>query len=72
MESKHNETFWRFFGPEDILGVKEAPEGRPMVPTIHLGTPKAPNSQAVSVAIVVEWKEAGKEYPVQWPVYYYQ
>ena len=28
------------------------------------------NGQAVSVAIVVERKEAGKEYPVQRPVYY--
>ena len=30
----------------------------------------ATNSRAVSVAIVVECKEAGKEHPVQWPVYY--
>ena len=30
----------------------------------------AANARAVSVAIVVEWKEAGKEYPVQRPVYY--
>ena len=30
----------------------------------------AANARAVSVAIVVERKEAGKEYPVQWPVYY--
>ena len=30
----------------------------------------AANSRAVSVAIVVERKEAGKEHPVQWPVYY--
>ena len=30
----------------------------------------AANAWAVSVAIVVERKEAGKEYPVQWPVYY--
>jgi hypothetical protein len=30
----------------------------------------AANSRAVSVAIVVERKEAGKEYPVQRPVYY--
>ena len=30
----------------------------------------AANARAVSVAIVVEHKEAGKEYPVQWPVYY--
>ena len=30
----------------------------------------ATNARAVSVAIVVEWKEAGKEYPVQWLVYY--
>ena len=30
----------------------------------------AANAQAVSVAIVVERKEAGKEYPVQRPVYY--
>ena len=30
----------------------------------------AANAQAVSVAIVVERKEAGKEYLVQWPVYY--
>ena len=28
------------------------------------------NSRAVSVAIVVERKEAGKEYPIQRPVYY--
>ena len=32
----------------------------------------AANARAVSVAIVVEHKEAGKEYPVQRPVYYYQ
>ena len=30
----------------------------------------AANARAVSVAIVVERKEAGKEYPVQRPVYY--
>ena len=30
----------------------------------------AANARAVSVDIVVEWKEAGKEYPVQWLVYY--
>ena len=30
----------------------------------------AANTRAVSVAIVVERKEAGKEYPVQRPVYY--
>ena len=30
----------------------------------------AANSRAVSVAIVVERKEAGKKHPVQWPVYY--
>ena len=30
----------------------------------------AANARAVSVAIVVEHKEAGKEYPVQRPVYY--
>ena len=30
----------------------------------------AANTRALSVAIVVERKEAGKEYPVQWPVYY--
>ena len=30
----------------------------------------AANGRAVSVAIVVERKEAGKEYPVQRPVYY--
>ena len=30
----------------------------------------AANTRAVSVAIVVECKEAGKEYPVQRPVYY--
>ena len=30
----------------------------------------AANSRAVSVAIVVEHKEAGKEHPVQRPVYY--
>ena len=30
----------------------------------------AANSRAISVAIVVERKEAGKEYPVQRPVYY--
>ena len=30
----------------------------------------AANVRAVSVAIVVERKEAGKEYPVQRPVYY--
>ena len=30
----------------------------------------AANAQAVSVAIVVERKEAGKEYPVQMTVYY--
>ena len=30
----------------------------------------AANARAVSVAIVVERKEAGKEHPVQWPVYY--
>ena len=30
----------------------------------------AANARAVSVAIVVERKEAGKEYPVQWLVYY--
>ena len=30
----------------------------------------AANARAVSVAIVVERKEPGKEYPVQWPVYY--
>ena len=30
----------------------------------------AANTHAVSVAIVVERKEAGKEYPVQRPVYY--
>ena len=28
------------------------------------------NARAVSLAIVVECKEAGKEYPVQRPVYY--
>ena len=30
----------------------------------------AANARAVNVAIVVEQKEAGKEYPVQRPVYY--
>ena len=30
----------------------------------------AANARAVSVAIVVECKEAGKEYPAQWSVYY--
>ena len=30
----------------------------------------AANARAVSVAIVVECKEAGKEHPVQRPVYY--
>ena len=30
----------------------------------------AANARAVSVAIVVERKEAGKEYPIQRPVYY--
>ena len=30
----------------------------------------AANIHAVSVAIVIERKEAGKEYPVQRPVYY--
>ena len=30
----------------------------------------ATNTRAVSVAIVVERKEAGKEYPVQQPIYY--
>ena len=30
----------------------------------------ASNARAVGVAIVVERKEAGKEYPVQQPVYY--
>ena len=30
----------------------------------------AANARAVSVAIVVDRKEAGKEYPVQRPVYY--
>ena len=30
----------------------------------------AANAEAISVAIVVERKEAGKEYPVQRPVYY--
>ena len=30
----------------------------------------AANTRAVSVAVVVEHKEAGKEYPVQRPVYY--
>ena len=30
----------------------------------------AANTRAVGVAIVVERKEAGKEYPVQRPVYY--
>ena len=30
----------------------------------------AANARAVSVAIVVERKEAGKEYQVQWPFYY--
>ena len=30
----------------------------------------AANTRAVSVAIVVERKEAGKEHPVQRPVYY--
>ena len=30
----------------------------------------AANTRAVNVAIVVERKEAGKEYPVQWPAYY--
>ena len=30
----------------------------------------AANTRAISVAIVVEYKEAGKEYPVQRPVYY--
>jgi len=30
----------------------------------------AANARAVNVAIVVERKEASKEYPVQWPVYY--
>ena len=30
----------------------------------------AANTCAVSVAIVVERKEVGKEYPVQWTVYY--
>ena len=30
----------------------------------------AANSRAVSVAIVVERQEAGKEHLVQWPVYY--
>ncbi|EMS64805.1 hypothetical protein TRIUR3_33527 [Triticum urartu] len=28
------------------------------------------NSRGVSMAIMVEKKESGKEYPVQWPVYY--
>ena len=28
------------------------------------------NARAVTMAIVVEHKEAGKEYPVQWSVYY--
>ena len=32
----------------------------------------AANARDVSMAIVVERKEAGKEYPVQRPVYYYQ
>ena len=30
----------------------------------------AANTRVVSVAIVVECKEAGKEHPVQWSVYY--
>jgi hypothetical protein len=30
----------------------------------------AANSKAVSVAVIVERKEEGKEYPIQWPVYY--
>ena len=30
----------------------------------------AANARAVSVAIVVERKEAGKEHPVQRPIYY--
>ena len=30
----------------------------------------AANARAVSIAIMVERKEAGKEYPVQRPVYY--
>jgi hypothetical protein len=30
----------------------------------------AANNKAVSVAVVVERKEAGKEYPVQRPIYY--
>ena len=30
----------------------------------------AANNKAISVAVVVECKEAGKEYPVQRPVYY--
>ena len=30
----------------------------------------AANSRAVSLAIVVEWKESDKEHPVQRPVYY--
>ena len=30
----------------------------------------AANTCVVSVAIVVERKEAGKKHPVQWPVYY--
>ena len=28
------------------------------------------NSRAVSVAVIVERKETGKEYPVQMPAYY--
>ena len=30
----------------------------------------AANNRAISVAVVVERKESGKEYPVQRPVYY--
>ena len=30
----------------------------------------AANNKAVSVAVIVERKEEGKEYPVQHPVYY--
>lgn len=50
-----------------------------MVETLFLAAPVdkeplllyvASNARAVRVAIVVERKEAGKEYPVQWPVYY--
>ena len=41
-ESKCSETFYRFFGQEDIQWAKEVTEGRPVVSTRHQGAPGRP------------------------------